>query len=368
MDQRKPTLLLDEGRARNNIKVMAERAAKSKVRFRPHFKTHQSAEIGEWFREIGVEAITVSSLSMARYFAQHGWQDITVAFPTNILEIDTINELASQVKLGVLVEAEQTVKILSEQVTSPLDVWIEVDVGYGRSGVDWTDADMLDALATQLSDAEQLTLRGALTHAGHAYTARTKSDIRITYQDMVFKMKAARSRLKMAGVEEIEISIGDTPTCSVVNNLSDVDEIRPGNFVFYDIMQLQIGACDEEQIATAMACPVVAKYPEQNRIILYGGAVHLAKEAIIENGQNIFGYIALPQENGGWGFRVGGAYLTGLSQEHGIVTAGPQLMSQVNIGDILIVLPVHACLTANLMRKYQTLDGQIIPLGDLNEA
>jgi len=33
-----------------------------------------------------------------------------------------------------------------------------------------------------------------------------------------------------------------------------VDEIRPGNFVFYDLMQYRIGSCSVGQIAVAMAC------------------------------------------------------------------------------------------------------------------
>ena len=34
------------------------------------------------------------------------------------------------------------------------------------------------------------------------------------------------------------------------------------------------------------------------------------------------------------------------------------LITKVNIGDKLLFLPVHSCLTANLMREYQSLDGK----------
>ena len=40
-------------------------AASGKLSFRPHFKTHQSAEIGSWFRDFGVTRITVSSRESA---------------------------------------------------------------------------------------------------------------------------------------------------------------------------------------------------------------------------------------------------------------------------------------------------------------
>ncbi|MEL6971921.1 MAG: alanine racemase, partial [Bacteroidota bacterium] len=64
-----PTLLLDEQRCRRNIAAMVQNAEQQQVQLRPHFKTHQSLEIGRWFKENGVNKITVSSLAMAHYFA-----------------------------------------------------------------------------------------------------------------------------------------------------------------------------------------------------------------------------------------------------------------------------------------------------------
>ncbi len=79
------------------------------------------------------------------------------------------------------------------------------------------------------------------------------------------------------------ISIGDTPSCSIMENFEGVDEIRPGNFIFYDLMQSQLGACDEQNIAVALACPVTAIHPNRNEIVIYGGGVHLSKEYLVNN-------------------------------------------------------------------------------------
>ena len=81
-----PTMVLNEEVCKSNIARMAAKAKAANVVFRPHFKTHQSREIGEWFRASGVDKITVSSLNMAMKFAEWGWNDITVAFPVNCLE------------------------------------------------------------------------------------------------------------------------------------------------------------------------------------------------------------------------------------------------------------------------------------------
>ena len=83
-----PTLLLDQKKCLANLRRIADKAKRNNVNFRPHFKTHQSKIIGRWFKDFGVNAITTSSLQMAEYFALDGWDDITVAIPVNILEID----------------------------------------------------------------------------------------------------------------------------------------------------------------------------------------------------------------------------------------------------------------------------------------
>ena len=195
----RPTLLLDRRRAVANIDRMARKAKQSGVSFRPHFKTHQSAQVGEWFRDVGVEAITVSSVEMALYFARHGWQDITIAFPANILEIESINRLAGRLRLGLLVESESTIRFLAENLTAPADIWLKVDVGYGRTGIAVSDVDRLGALAGQVAAESQLSWRGLLTHAGHTYGARSKPEVETIYRDMVATMQAARDKLAATG-------------------------------------------------------------------------------------------------------------------------------------------------------------------------
>ena len=55
-----PALLLDKEKCLRNLDRMALKAKGQGLRFRPHCKTHQSAEIANWARDFGVEAITVS--------------------------------------------------------------------------------------------------------------------------------------------------------------------------------------------------------------------------------------------------------------------------------------------------------------------
>ena len=53
----KPSLLLDKKKCLENIRMMVEKADKNDIILRPHFKTHVSSEIAEWFRDFGIDKI-----------------------------------------------------------------------------------------------------------------------------------------------------------------------------------------------------------------------------------------------------------------------------------------------------------------------
>lgn len=357
----KPALLLHKGRALKNIEKMAAKAQRSRVRFRPHFKTHQSAQVGEWFRERGVAAITVSSADMALYFAGHGWRDMMIAFPVNLRQIGALDGLAERLDLHLLVESAAVAQRLSQKLHHSVNVWLKIDVGSHRTGLLWNDDRAVTAVALAVAEAPNLTLKGLLTHSGHTYHAGDPAEVVKLYHETVARLQAAQGILQARGWET-EISIGDTPSCSLVESFEGVDEVRPGNFIFYDLDQLHIGSCIEEEIAVALACPVVAKHRQRLQIVLYGGAIHLSKEFVEgEDGRPIFGRIVLPQE-GGWSPMVAEAAVVSLSQEHGVVQVDETLFAQIEVGDLLLVLPVHSCLTANLMKKYLTLDGDLIEM------
>lgn len=357
----RPTLLLDEARCRRNIQRMAEKAQRSGVRFRPHFKTHQSATIGEWFRPHDTTAITVSSVGMAQYFAAHGWNDITIAFPVNLREIREIDALAHTIHLGLLAESNEAIRFLAGHLSAPVDVWLKADVGAQRTGIPVDDHATFITLAHEAAKSPMLRLRGVLTHAGHTYHAASPDAVRQIYRDGVSKLSALKTAMQRAGFPQIELSWGDTPTCSLVEDLSGLDEIRPGNFVHYDAMQLQLGVCREDDLAAAVACPVVAVHPERNQAVLYGGAIHLSKDSFPVKGVPWYGLLALPGKEK-WGRLIPGAYVTSLSQEHGVVTLPAKHLSKIKVGDLLVVIPAHACLAVDLSAEYVTLTGEHIPI------
>lgn len=357
----RPTLILDEAVCRNNIRRMAQKAAGLGVRFRPHFKTHQSVKVGEWFRDEGVTAITVSSVQMAGYFAAAGWKDITIAFPVNILEIEPINRLTKFSKINLLVENTEVVNFLNDQLDSPVDVWLKIDTGYNRTGIEATDFELADAVVKALAGSAKTNLKGFLTHSGQTYQANSIDEIMRRHFDSLLKLKNLKNRYGgMYG--NLEISMGDTPAASVCENFGGVDELRPGNFVFYDLMQQNHGVCSFDDIAVKMVCPVVAIHPSRNEVVVHGGAVHFSKDYILNtDGKKMFGRIIIDKE----GQKVlmdTMNYLSALSQEHGILKVAQSQLQNFYVGQLVEIYPVHSCLTANLMGHYYTTTGERIEM------
>lgn len=356
----RPTLLLDQQKCQQNIQRMVKKASDFRLIFRPHFKTHQSRVIGRWFKEFGTKKITVSSLLMAEYFAADGWLDITVAFPVNLREMDLINSLAGKIQLNLLVEDEHVVRTLATRLKKEIGLFIKIDTGYHRTGIKVDDVDQIDRLLEEIKQHPHLNFIGFLTHAGNTYSARSKKEILNIHLRNLTLLSKLKHRYK-SHFPEMIISIGDTPSCSVAADFDFIDETRPGNFVFYDVMQWIIGSCGLGDIAVALACPVVAKHPERKEIVLYGGAIHLSKDNVkLAEGQTIYGLMVFLNEKG-WQVPEKILPVISLSQEHGIVKVDDnEALENIKIGDLVGIIPIHSCLTANLMGQYLTLDNQVI--------
>ena len=354
----KPTLLINEDIVKQNIVRISTKAKEQNVTFRPHFKTHQSIEVGEWFRSIGTKKITTSSLGMAEYFSNHGWQDITVAFPVNILEMETINTLAKKISLGLLVESEQVISLLAKNCVSKVNIWLKIDTGYHRTGLDWQNKDQILQCASIIQNSRLLNFAGLLTHGGNSYHT-PKEEIPSLFAQGIVRMNEVKEYLLDNGIDHCLISVGDTPGCSLSNSFTGADEIRPGNFVYYDAQQFALGACTFDQIGALIACPVVALHPDRNEAIIYGGAIHLSKDVVVWEGNKSFGLVCLPDKNN-WAKILPNAFVKSLSQEHGVVSLSEANMSTLKEGDLLYIIPAHSCLAANLLGSGITTEGQHI--------
>jgi len=346
----KPICVIQEDILKRNITRMKSKADRLGLQFRPHFKTHQSAEIAQYFKSIGVEKCTVSSVSMAKYFAEHGWKNITIAVPVNLLEITEIKMLCKKINLNIIIDNENSLTILSKELKENCSVFIKINCGYNRAGILAEDIDRIVEFTKSILKVQNLNFKGILTHDGNSYGCKTKEEI----ESLRALSNKKLSLIKDAIIDfapQTTISIGDTPTSVLSKNFENIDEIRPGNFVFFDLMQRYNNICKIEDIAISIACPIVGIYPEREEIVIYGGGVHLSKEFLVmENGEKNFGEIVRYNSNYKQEI-LEKAYLRSLSQEHGIIKMPKENFGKLKTGDIIGVLPIHSCMSVNLIRE-----------------
>lgn len=356
----KPTLLLNQDTCKANIRKMMDTAQKHHVQLIPHFKTHQSRQVGEWFREAGVNAITVTSVKMANYFAQYAWKDITIAFPANVLEMEELNELAARIDLKIFVNSKETASILKEQLKAPVKYYIEVDTGDERSGV---DAGNFFEISEIIENTENSNLKffGFYSHPGHTYSASSPGEVMMISEKVLQKLRSLKWHFR----EEfpgLKIAMGDTPSCSIAEGFENIESIHPGNFVYYDLVQESLGANTLQEIAICLAVPVVAVHPERKEVIVHSGWTHQGKDSLGDFEGNTHYGLVVHLKNNGWSSPIPGAKVIKLSQEHGVLGLPDEFLKKVKVGDVLGILPVHACATALMMGEVWTLEGERIKM------
>lgn len=353
-----PAFVVDLDVVERNCDRMLQKAVASGVVLRPHVKTHKTIEGARL--QLGGErgSVTVSTVAEAEFFADHGFDDITWAVPFAPGKAARVADLARRVgRFQVLVDHPRTVAILEEVARAHaliLNVLLEVDCGDHRTGIDPADPQALEVLQ-RIDASEALELAGVLTHAGQSYQARTREEIVAISEQEVRAVNLVRDAARDAEIDVPVRSIGSTPTAAVVERFREVDEVRPGNYVFFDAFQARIGSCEWRDCAATVVTSVIAIHPERRQVVVDAGALALSKDRGAEHLEDRISYGVVLD---GKGRPRDDLRVTTLSQEHGKIEADTiRALEDVRIGDIVRIIPNHSCLTAALFERYQILRG-----------
>lgn len=351
-DLKTPAFLIDLPGLKSNIQWMKERAQKDSVTLRPHVKTHKTTEIAGMQTTSEAPGITVSTLAEARFYQESGFKDITYAFPITANKLDEAAELTAGLKsFNILLDQPQTlsaVEAYGREHRIRFNVFLKVDCGYHRAGIDPSKAESVQ-LARQLAASDCIEFKGILTHAGHSYHCSDPAEIVKVARQERDVMAQFAEQLQKNEIACDTVSVGSTPTAMHAPDWQGVTEIRPGNYVFFDKFQADIGSCRPEQVAATVLITVAAHYPAHNQMLIDAGALALSKDLGANHLGNdvVFGAVLnLPHLK-----------LFSISQEHGLITANHPLdFEKYPVGSLLQIIPNHSCLTAALFPKYHVVE------------
>ena len=153
-----------------------------------------------------------------------------------------------------------------------------------------------------------------------------------------------------------EISVGATPPARFSLEQQGITELRPGNYIYFDRMQVALGAAAFDDCALTVLARVVST-PAADRIILDSGSKTLSTD-------QARGFVSTP----GFGVVFAGLHtpdpdetllVERLSEEHATVRVlGAK--SRLTTGDLVRILPNHACVVSNLVDSVWFVDGDTV--------
>ncbi len=339
-----PAVLVDGAVLQRNINRMAETARRFDVTLRPHAKAHKTVEIVRLQQQAGADGATVATLREARVLVEAGIDKITVATP--LWGDDKLSKaafLSGMAELTLLVtdgnHADHLNRYFSGRgITVP--VQLKVDTGLRRCGRRPEEIDEL--FVSGLCRATHLRWSGWLTHAGHSYGARNPEELTAIAR---YEADALVQLQQELGPEGATVSIGSTPTAPMGAAVPGVTEIRPGNYVFNDRMQLNLGVARPEDLALTVLTQVIDR--SRDRVVLDAGAKTLGLDSGVHGRKSIEGF----------GEIVGTELvISRLSEEHGIIEG----KNRLECGQFVEIRPNHACPVANLADRLYIRDGNSV--------
>ncbi len=351
-----PSALVDLDQLERNSSRMADKARRLGVRLRPHVKTHKCIEIARIQTELHFGGVTVSTLAEAQAFATGGFTDITYAVPIAPQKLAEAVDLQEEIDaLNILIDHPGTLRAVEEVAASRgtvLPVYLEIDCGHHRSGID-PDDEAAEQFVRRVAESQAVDFRGLLTHAGHAYRARNRSQAYQVACEERNVLTAFAAQLRDLGIPIPEISVGSTPTARAIDDLTGVTEIRPGNYAFYDAFQSAIGSCELDEAAFSVLATVISVHPEAGRAVVDAGSLALSMDpGPTHVDPNCgFGVIVATDDL----HPLPGLRVTSLSQEHGTLT-GPGVEA-LRPGTRIRIVPNHSCLSAACFDRYHVVRG-----------
>ena len=167
---RTPCLIGYLNKIKNNAYQMLKQADKFNVKLTPHVKTHktiQGAMIQTGGRRNG---IVCSTLAEVNFFCNGGFDDILYAVPITPDKFMDAMKLNNKMdKFSILVDSMEMISALINfshpNHIKPWHVWVMVDCGYHRDGIDPKDPDSLELIAALYNAGkDKMIFGGIYTH------------------------------------------------------------------------------------------------------------------------------------------------------------------------------------------------------------
>jgi len=242
-----PALVVDLDMMERNLRTMAAFAAEHDVMLRPHAKMHKSAELAKLQMAAGAVGVCVQKTSEAEALVAGGVYNIFISneviAPAKLARVAALTRVLAPLggKLAICVDSREGIKRLAESMNegrlssgtpSSIDVFIELNVGHNRCGVEPGSAAV--ALALEIRKHPALNFAGLQAYHGKAQHMRSASERQGAIVSAIKAVRMTRELIEEEGIKVALVTGAGTGTAPLEAASKLYGELQAGSYLFMD--------------------------------------------------------------------------------------------------------------------------------------
>ncbi len=343
-----PALVLDLDMMERNLRTMAAFAERHQVLLRPHAKMHKSAELAKLQIAAGAVGVCVQKTSEAEALVAGGVHNI---FITNeVVALHKLTRIAALTRvlapqggrLAICVDSMEGIKRLADcmndgrvasGITSAIDVFIEINVGQNRCGVE--PGLPAIALALEIRKHPALNFAGLQAYHGGAQHMRSPTERQAAIVGAFKAVSDTRDLIEAQGMKVGLVTGAGTGTAPLEAASKLYGELQAGSYLFMDAdYAANEQAVGQPRFKHALFVKTQVISVHAHHVVCDAGHKSHAIDSGLPKVQAFSSRSELDYSNGG--------------DEHGILKPAAGSTRLPSLGSMLWLIPGHCDPTVNL--------------------
>lgn len=343
-----PALVVDLDRMERNLRTMAAFAAQHQVMLRPHAKMHKSAELAKLQMAEGAVGVCVQKTSEAEALVAGGVHNIfitneVIAQP-KLVRVAALTRTLEPLggKLAICVDSIEGIRRLAicmnegrlaSGMASSIDVFIELNVGHDRCGVEPGVSAV--ALALEIRKHPALHFAGLQAYHGKAQHLRSPAERREAILGVIKAVRHTRELIEAEGIKVALVTGAGTGTAPLEAASKLYGELQAGSYLFMDAdYAANEPAVDQPRFKHALFVKTQVISVHAHHVVCDAGHKSHAIDSGLPKVHAFSSRSELDYFNGG--------------DEHGILKPAQGSTRLPSLGSMLWLVPGHCDPTVNL--------------------
>jgi D-serine deaminase-like pyridoxal phosphate-dependent protein len=325
-----PALLLELDAFERNVARMQAACSAAGVALRPHAKAHKTPAIALAQIRAGAVGVCCQKISEAIPFVEAGVRDIHISNEVGSpAKAALLAQLARHARMSVCVDHPAQIEWLAQALDTPLDVFIEINPGQNRCGVN--DAEAVLRLLGPLQASPRLRFKGLQAYHGKVQHVRSRAERGEIARQAADRAASVVAALDARGVRCEVVTGGGTGSVEFDLAGGIYTEVQAGSYVFMDADYARNDYADAWRFEQALfLASRVMSVGDGSRIVLDAGLKSLAVDTGLPDvWERPLDYVSA-------------------NDEHGIVNKRSPEAPHPALGDLLLLVPGHCDPTLNL--------------------